>query len=165
MKKYVILLVTAVAVMLGLMGAVQYFMAKENTERELLVKAARDLEESKRVAAVKTEVETAVRNVLTVVRQNLSKPDHYYTLSTQMVRNTPHIVGAGVAFKPNYYLQMGKNERYAPYAYDEQPDVKLKNARQADRRYVPNFCHLTIPSVSGIRKRWKTAKLSGPNHT
>jgi hypothetical protein len=129
MKKYVISLISAAIVMLGLMGAVQYFMAKENTERELLIKAARDLEESKRVDAVQAEVEAAVRNVLNAVKQNLGEPDRYYALSTQMVRNNPHIVGAGVAFKPNYYLQKGKDELYAPYAYDEQPDVRVKKRK------------------------------------
>lgn len=120
------MLIASAVVMLGLMGAVQYSLAKENTERELLVKAARDLEESKRVDAVQAEVEATIRNVKNTVRQNLNNPDIYYMLSTQMVRNNPHIVGAGVAFKPNYYLQQGKNELFAPYAYDEQPDVKLK---------------------------------------
>lgn len=123
------MLIASAVVMLGLMGAVQYSLAKENTERELLVKAARDLEESKRVDAVQAEVEATIRNVKNTVRQNLNNPDIYYMLSTQMVRNNPHIVGAGVAFKPNYYLQQGKDELFAPYAYDEQPDVKLKKRK------------------------------------
>ncbi len=129
MKKYVISLISAAIVMLGLMGAVQYFMAKENTERELLVKAARDLEESKRVDAVQAEVEAAVKNVIGTVRMSMSQPDHYYGIVSQMVKNNRHVVGAGVAFKPNYYLQKGKDELYAPYAYDEQPDVRVKKRK------------------------------------
>lgn len=129
MKKYVILLISAAVILFGLMGAVQYFMAKENTERDLLLKAARDLEESKRVDAVQAEVEAAVRNVMNEVRLNLTQPDRYYAISTQMVRNNSHVVGAGVAFKPNYYLQQGKDELYAPYAYDEQPDVVVKKRK------------------------------------
>lgn len=129
MKKYIISLISAAIVMLGLMGAVQYFMAKENTERELLVKAARDLEESKRVDAVQAEVEAAVKNVIGTVRMSMSQPDHYYGIVSQMVKNNRHVVGAGVAFKPNYYLQKGKDELYAPYAYDEQPDVRVKKRK------------------------------------
>ena len=129
MKKYVISLISAAIVMLGLMGAVQYFMAKENTERELLVKAARDLEESKRVDAVQAEVEAAVKNVIGTVRMSMSQPDHYYGIVSQMVKNNRHVVGAGVAFKPNYFLQKGKDELYAPYAYDEQPDVRVKKRK------------------------------------
>lgn len=129
MKKYVISLISAAIVMLGLMGAVQYFMAKENTERELLVKAARDLEESKRVDAVQAEVEAAVKNVIGTVRMSMSQPDHYYGIVSQMVKNNRHVVGAGVAFKPNYYLLKGKDELYAPYAYDEQPDVRVKKRK------------------------------------
>ena len=43
--------------------------------------------------------------------------------------NNPHIVGAGVAFSPDYYKQQGKMRLYAPYVYDSQPDVTLKKKK------------------------------------
>ena len=132
MKKYAYLIILSVVVMFGLMAAVQYYMYKEDAERRLLAKAELDLKESKRVGAVQTEVESAVRNQLPIVKQNLGDPDRYYIISTQMVRNNPHIVGAGVAFKPNYYLSVGKDELYAPYAYDEEPAVKMKKKKTAN---------------------------------
>lgn len=129
MRKYVSLIILSVVIMFGLMAAVQYYMYKEDAERRLLSKAERDLEESKRVDAVQVEVESAVRNVMSSVQLSLDNPDHYYIISTQMVKNNPHVVGAGLAFKPNYYLSKGKDELYAPYAYDEMPDVKMKKKK------------------------------------
>lgn len=135
MKRYVYLIVMSVVIMFGLMATVQYFMYKEDAERRLLAKAERDLEESKRVDAVQAEVESAVRNMMSTVSYNLDNPDRYYVISTQMVHNNPHIVGAGMAFKPNYYLSKGKDELYAPYAYDEAPEVKMKK-KMSDKKYI-----------------------------
>ena len=125
------MLILALIIMLGLMGAVQYYMAKENTETELLKKAQRDLDESKRVDIVQAEVESAVRNVMSTVKLNLGQPDHYYAITTQLVMNNPHIVGAGIAFKPDHYKSIGKDRLYAPYAYDEEPDVKMKKHKSS----------------------------------
>lgn len=129
MKKYVILIILSVVVMFGLMVTVQYYMYKKDAETQLMSKAERDLRESKRVDAVQAEVESAVRNVMATVRQSLGTPDRYYIISTQMVKNNPHVVGAGVAFKPNFFKSIGKDELYAPYAYDEEPEVKMKKKK------------------------------------
>ena len=99
--------------------AVQYFLAQRGIKQELLEKAARDMEQSQRVASVKAEVESAVRNIKASVRNNLATPDQYYGIMTRLVMDNPHIVGAGVAFKPDYYKEQGKEYLYSPYAYEE----------------------------------------------
>ena len=119
MKKYILAIVIVAAVMLEMVVAVQYFLAQRGIKQELQEKAARDMEQSQRVASVKAEVESAVRNINASVRNNLATPDQYYGIMTRLVMDNPHIVGAGVAFKPDYYKERGKEYLYSPYAYEE----------------------------------------------
>ena len=56
MKKYLVMLVVSAAVMLVMMAAIPFYMAKESAEIELLAKAERDLMQSKRIATVKADV-------------------------------------------------------------------------------------------------------------
>ena len=50
MKKYYLILVIAAALLLEVMGAVQYFTATYGIQNELLDKANRDMEQNLRVA-------------------------------------------------------------------------------------------------------------------
>jgi len=123
MKKYIVMLVVSAAIMLVMMAAIPFYMAKESAEMELLAKAERDLMQSKRIATVKAEVEKTVANVTPKIRQRIDFPDRFYTILVQMVSKNQYIVGAGVAFVPDYYTGQGKEKLYAPYAYDEEPSV------------------------------------------
>ena len=129
MKKYSLMLVIAAAILLELMGGAQYFLATYGTESKLLEKASRDMDQSLRVAAVKGEVESALRNVLGEVEASINEPKNYYRIANRLVINNPNIVGAGVAFRPDYYKQQGKQRLFAPYVYDRQPDVTLKKKK------------------------------------
>ena len=124
MKKYVYSLVISVMVMFILLGVINHIIVKQITETELLAKAERDLKESKRVEAVKVEVETAVRNLKGDVQQALNDPDRYYIISRTLVMNNLHVIGAGIAFPPDFYKE--KDRLFAPYAYDEQPNIRIK---------------------------------------
>ena len=129
MRKYSLIFIVAAALLLEAMGAAQYFLATYGTEAELLDKAARDMEESQRVAAVKSEVETALRNIKTAVEMSVDNPKGYYRIAAGLVKNNPHIVGAGSAFRPDYYKSKGLAKLYAPYVYDRQPDIKAKKKK------------------------------------
>lgn len=131
MRKYSLMLVIVAAVLLEVMGGAQYFLATYGTEAELLEKASRDMDQSLRVAAVKSEVESALRNIVNEVEASIETPNNYYRIANRLVINNPHIVGAGVAFSPDYYKQQGKGRLYAPYVYDRQPDVTLKKKKTA----------------------------------
>ena len=131
MKKYSLMLVIVAAILLEVMGGAQYFLATYGTEAELLDKASRDMDQSLRVAAVKGEVESALRNVLSEVEASIDEPKNFYKIANRLVINNPNIVGAGVAFRPDYYKHQGKERLYAPYVYDRQPDVTLKKKKTA----------------------------------
>ena len=129
MKKYYLILVIAAALLLEVMGAVQYFTATYGIQNELLDKANRDMEQSLRVANVKSEVETALRNIYNAVAMSIDNPKGYYSIAAGLIKNNPHIVGAGIAFRPDYYKSKGLESLYAPYVYDRQPDVAVKKKK------------------------------------
>lgn len=132
MRKFSLILIVAAALLLEAMGAAQYFLATYGTEQELLEKAERDMEESQRVATVKSEVETAFRNIKTAVEMSVDNPKGYYRIAAGLVKNNPHIVGAGSAFRPEYYKSKGLAKLYAPYVYDRQPDIKAKKKKTTE---------------------------------
>ncbi len=131
MKKYTLMLIIMCAVMLTVMGGAQYILTRKDAEKNLMQKAQRDMEQSLRVATVKAEVETAVRNTIEEIEDSIDNPDAYYAIVTKLVRKNPEIIGAGVAFRRNYFQDKGRNGLFAPYCYDEQPAIgtKKRNAR------------------------------------
>ena len=129
MKKYYLILVIVAALLLEAMGAAQYFMATYGIQNELMNKANRDMEQSLRVGNVKGEVETALRNISNAVAMSIDNPKGYYSIAAGLIKNNPHIVGAGIAFRPDYYKSKGLEGLYAPYVYDRQPDVAVKKKK------------------------------------
>ena len=79
MKKYVVMLGVSITIMLGMMVAIPFLMAKASAEAEILAKAERDLKESRRIAAVKVNVESVVSDFMPKVVQRLDFPDRFYT--------------------------------------------------------------------------------------
>ena len=126
MKKYYLILVIAAALLLEVMGAVQYLTATYGIQNELLDKANRDMEQSLRVANVKGEVESALRNIYNAVAMSIDNPKGYYSIAAGLIKNNPHIVGAGIAFRPDYYKSKGLGSLYAPYVYDREIDASMK---------------------------------------
>ena len=125
------MLVCSVLVMFTLLAAIDYYLAKQGAEKELLAKAERDLKESKRVDSVKVEVESAIRNINAEVEANLHDTTKLYRISSALVRNNPHIVGAGVAFIPGYHKGRANKGYFAPYAFDLNPRNSVSKASVA----------------------------------
>lgn len=139
MKKYSLILIVTAAILLEVMGAAQYFLATYGTETKLLEKASRDMNESLRVGTVKGEVESALRNIYKEVEASIDNPENYYRIASRLVNNNSHIVGAGVAFRPDFYKSQGKAGLYAPYVYDLQADVKLKKKKTSTPTATPTL--------------------------
>lgn len=130
MKKYSLMLIIAAALLLEAMGAVQYYTATYGTEAELLDKAKRDMDQSLRVAAVKSEVESAIRNITKAVELSINNPKGFYNIAAGLVTNNQHIIGAGVAIRPDYYKSDSLARLYAPYVYDRQPNIGMKKKKK-----------------------------------
>lgn len=128
-KRYSLTLIIAAAVIIELIGAVQYFVVLNDTKQEMLAKAQRDMQESQRVAKVKTEVETALKNAEHSFYLALVNPETSYSIASRIIQVNPHIIGVGVAFVPDYYKDKGKNGLFLPYTYDDQPSITRQGKR------------------------------------
>ena len=126
MRKYSISMILSAMLMLCVISFTQYYIIRREAKSELLTKAGNDLKENQRVATVKADVESAVRNFKVTVERSINIPELYYSITSQLVNNNPHIVGAGVAFKPDFYRNQGKERLFAPYSYDEHPGNHMK---------------------------------------
>jgi hypothetical protein len=119
-------MILSAMLMLCVISFTQYYIIRREAKSELLTKAGNDLKENQRVATVKADVESAVRNFKVTVERSINIPELYYSITSQLVNNNPHIVGAGVAFKPDFYRNQGKERLFAPYSYDEHPGNHMK---------------------------------------
>ena len=151
MRKYNIAMIIVAAILLELTSSIQYYMARRGVEKDMVQKASVDMEQNQRVTRVKAEVESAVHNYAATMRNAIETPDNYYSLSARMVIDNPHIVGAGIAFRPGYYARLGKDELYAPYAYDEHPDITAQNLKKKKKKaagmYAPAAFRLHEPRL------------------
>jgi len=140
MRKYSIMLLFTAAIIIEVIGGVQYFLARQGAREELLAQAQRDIQESQHVAKIKAEAEAAVRNIMPNVLKVIDNPEIFTTLTAHMLKNNPDMVGAGVAFIPNYYKDKGFDKFYAPYAFDDRPATVLLSKNKGK----PNvhFSHL-----------------------
>lgn len=125
MKKFNLAIIIVTAVILEVSIALQYYISHAVINEQLLEKANSDLKEVERIATIRSEVESAVRNTLTEVKKNLGSPDQYYNLMYRVVKINPHIIGAGVAFVPHHFKRMGKDKLFSRYAYKQNPEQAL----------------------------------------
>ena len=128
-RRYSLALIITAAIIIEVLGGVQYFMARNGARQEMIAKAQRDMQESQRVAKIKSEAETALRNAEQSIHLTLGSPETSYSIATRIIRVNPHIIGVGVAFIPNYFKDKGRDGLFLPYTYDYQPSVVLKGKR------------------------------------
>ena len=128
-RRYSLALIITAAIIIEALGAVQYFMARNGARQEMLAKAHRDMQESQRVAKVKSEAETALRNAEQSIHLTLATPETSYSIASRIIQVNPHIIGVGVAFIPSYFKDKGKDGLFLPYTYDYEPSVVLKGKR------------------------------------
>ena len=128
-RRYSLALIITAAIIIEALGAVQYFMARNGARQEMLAKAQRDMQESQRVAKVKSEAETALRNAEQSIHLTLATPETSYSIASRIIQVNPHIIGVGVAFIPSYFKDKGKDGLFLPYTYDYEPSVVLKGKR------------------------------------
>lgn len=128
-SKYSLALIITAAIIIEVLGGVQYFMARNGAKQEMLAKAQRDMQESQRVAMIKSEAETALRNAEQSIHLTLGTPETSYSIAARIIQVNPHIIGVGVAFIPNYFKDKGRDGLFLPYTYDYQPSVVLDGKR------------------------------------
>jgi chaperonin cofactor prefoldin len=155
-SRYSLTLIVAAAIIIEVLGAAQYFMARSGARNELLAKAQRDMQESQRVAMVKTEVETALKNAEHSIHLTLGTPETSYSIAARIIQVNPHIIGVGVAFIPNYYKDKGRHGLFLPYTYDDQPSIASKGKRTGKPHIRTH-----IPSLDYTQRDWYKTAMAG----
>ena len=122
----------------------------------MLDKAGRDMRESQRVALVKNEVETALKNAEHSIKLTLVNPETSYAVASRLIRVNPHIIGVGVAFLPNYFKEKGRHGLFMPYTYDDQPSIIKKGKRTG----APHI-QTRIPDLDYTKRDWYHTAMAG----
>lgn len=135
-----VMIATSVLCIGGLIGA-EIFSVKE-LNKSVSKDAAEVLEgQIKDVEKVLAEVESATKNMVWVVRENLDDAEFMFHLSGKILENNPYIIGAAVAFEP--YCFPSKGKWFAPYS-SVNTDGKLVTY-QCGTRIVPVSDNLLCP--------------------
>jgi len=109
------IIITA-AILLELFSAVQYSYTHKLLEDELVQRAESEL--SSKLIMTRNSlnmVENSLRGHVWDIQRNISHPDSMFSLSEQVLRSHPNMLGCGIAFVPNYFPQKGR--LFEPYAY------------------------------------------------
>ena len=155
-RKYSIALIIVAAIVVELIGGVQYYLAQNGAKQEILSKAQRDVQESKRVATVRTEVETAIKNAEKSVCLALRNPETSYCVASQLISVNQHIIGVGLAFIPDYYAKKGKKGLYMPYTFDDQPSITSQGKRTGE-----THIQTRVPSLDYTQREWYKTAMEG----
>ena len=78
-------------------------------------------------------IEVAINNTSPNVSQKLDKPEELYQVVEQVLLLNPNIVGAAIAFEPDYFPKKGT--WFAPYAYRSDGEIKTKQLGTPDYLY------------------------------
>ena len=88
-RKHSVALIVTAAIIIEVIGAVQYFMVQYSAKQEVLAKAERDMQESQRVASVRTEVETAINNAEHSICLTLGNTETCYAVASRIIKVNP----------------------------------------------------------------------------
>ena len=113
-NKTSIAIIAVAAILLEATSLIQYWYSREGIREEVVHRAQTELKvKSLTIKNATLEVETAARNMMWVVEENLQYPDSMYSVIRRLLINNPNILGCGITFKPNYY--QSKGYWYEPY--------------------------------------------------
>ena len=92
-----------------------------------------------------TEVERAVDNLDWVVEQNLDDEEMMYSVTRQLVKDNPNVIGSAVAFEPGFF----KGRQYfAPFTYEGDVSHELHTIQMGNERYdYPTLDWYQIPKL------------------
>ena len=109
-----IAIIAIAAILLEATSLIQYWYSREGIRDEVVHRAQTELKvKSLTIKNATLEVETAARNLVWLVEENLQYPDSMYSVIRRLLNNNPDILGCGIVFKPNYY--QSKGYWYEPY--------------------------------------------------
>ncbi len=110
-----IMLLIVAAVIVEVMGAVQYIFARDGIRQEVKQRARTEIRmRNLEIHNVISNVEVAVNNMQWLIDWAAANPDSIYSTLQLIIHNNPIITGCAMAFEPNYFPEHG--EWYEPFA-------------------------------------------------
>ena len=101
-------LLLVAAVVLEVTACIQYFYARHAIREEVERRAEGELKRAElEIDAFYATVETSVRFIASHAERSLDKPDAMGDVVGMMIENTDDVMGAYVAFEPNYFPEKG----------------------------------------------------------
>ena len=108
-------LLLVAAVIIEVMGAVQYIFARNGIRDEVRQRARTEIKvRNLEIQNVITDVEVAVNNMQWLIDWAAATPDSIYSTLRLIIKNNPIITGCAMAFEPGYFPQQGR--WYEPFA-------------------------------------------------
>lgn len=133
-------------------AALSALSASRTVKHEADVQAEKVLDNAiLEIERVITEVERAVDNLDWIVEQNLSDEEFLYTVTQELVKTNPNVIGSAVAFEPGYY----KGRPYfCPYSYEGDVSHEIHSIQMSNEKYdYPTLDWYQIPKLLG-RPYW-----------
>ena len=110
-----LMLLLVAAIIIEVMGAVQYIFARNGIRDEVKQRARTEIQvRNLEIQNVISDVEVAVNNMQWLIDWAAANPDSIYSTLRLIIRNNPIITGCAMAFEPNYFPQQGR--WYEPFA-------------------------------------------------
>lgn len=129
------LYVTLISAGIFLLAVCIFFYFSRRMVKEEAIKSAENIVSNTvlRIDDVLGNVETAINNMEWNIAANLQHPDSMYSITRQMLKNNPMIVGSAIAFEPNYYRENGR--QFSPYSYRRNDSIMSMQMGTEDYDY------------------------------
>lgn len=102
------------ALMIQVLGAVQFFYTRNAIRKEVDVRAQSEIKmKNLKINKMVSSVESAVDNIDWLLNWSVENPEYIYPIMEEFVKNNPDIQGCAYAFTPHYFPDKGV--WYEPY--------------------------------------------------
>ena len=152
-----LLVIILAAILLEGISALQYYYTRNMLERDLEEQVLLLLRASaQRMDAIMRDVSIAASNQVWHAQEHLDDPSYMETLVSNLVTHeSDKIVGAAIAFSPDYYPSKG--HWYEPYSRHEGDSVITTQIGSAQHNYFSSEFYLTC--MKGDTLKWSTPYL------
>ena len=102
------------ALMIQVLGAVQFFYTRNAIRKEVDVRAQSEIKmKNLKINKMVSSVESAVDNIDWLLNWSVENPEYIYPIMEEFVKSNPDIQGCAYAFTPHYFPDKGV--WYEPY--------------------------------------------------
>lgn len=103
-----LLILLVAAIVLETNSCIQYFYSKNGIKQEAVRRAESELKRAElEITVITTQIETALKMMVIMSEQDVDNPETIQTITREVVKHTPNMLGAGIAYKADYFPEYG----------------------------------------------------------